>query len=63
LEALKNLEAGTIEEEKGRTNTVLSSVDEILESLVRRGDKSARSPSNTLLALLSLPHIGTSNEP
>jgi hypothetical protein len=37
---------------------VLSSVDETSKFLVRWG---AKSPSNPLLALLALPHIGTSS--
>jgi hypothetical protein len=37
-----------------------SSVDEISKSLTRQGAKSAKSPSDNLLALLSLPHIGIS---
>jgi hypothetical protein len=45
LEALKSLEEGIIEEEKGRTNTASPSVGEILKSLVLRGAKSAKSPT------------------
>jgi DNA polymerase I len=44
LDMLKGLEEGTIEEEKGQTNTSLPSVDEVSESLVHQGAKSAKSP-------------------
>jgi hypothetical protein len=45
LDILKCLEEGTIEEAKGRTNISLPSVDEVSESLVHRGAKSAKSPT------------------
>jgi hypothetical protein len=59
LEALKDLEEGTNEGEKGRTNAVLSSVDETSKFLDQQGAKSAKSPSDVLLSLLALPRIGT----
>jgi DNA polymerase I len=43
LEALKSLEGEAKKDEKSRTNTALSPVDEISESLVQRGAKSATS--------------------
>ena len=45
LEALGSLEERALKEEKRNTNTVVSSVEEILESPVQRGAKSARSPT------------------
>jgi hypothetical protein len=44
LDILKGLVEGTIEEEKGQTNTSRPSVDEVPESLVHQGAKSAKSP-------------------
>jgi DNA polymerase-1 len=43
LEALKSLEGEAKKDETSRTNTALSPVDEISESLVQRGAKSAKS--------------------
>src|SRR5215207_597416 len=45
LDILKGLEEGIIEEEKGRTSASLPSVDDVSESLVHRGAKSAKSLS------------------
>jgi DNA polymerase I-like protein with 3'-5' exonuclease and polymerase domains len=53
LEALKSLEGEAKKDETSTTNTALSPVDEISESLVQRGAKSDRSPQSTLLALLA----------
>jgi hypothetical protein len=47
LEALGSLEERALKEEKKNTNTVLSSVEEILESPVQRGVKSDRSPTHS----------------
>ncbi len=59
LEALKGLEEGTNEGEKGRTSAVLCCVDDTSKFLVRWGAKSDRGLLNTLLAHLALPNIGT----
>jgi hypothetical protein len=45
LDVLKSLQENTPEAEKRRTNTAVSSVEEISEPLVQRGAKSAKSPS------------------
>jgi hypothetical protein len=61
LSALRNLDtASPSEAEQIGPDTVSSSADEISKLLNQQGDKSARRVLRTLLALLSLPNIGTS---
>jgi hypothetical protein len=54
---MKNLNTATPGEAKQiGSDTASSSTDEISKSLTQQGDKSAKSPLDTLLALLALPH-------
>jgi len=57
LEALKSMDVKTTGKTKVAEDVIYPFEDEISESLIQLGDKSARSLFSTLLALLAPPHF------
>jgi hypothetical protein len=57
LDALESMDVKTTGKTKDAEDVIYPFEDEISESLIQLGDKSAKSPSTPLLALLSPPHF------